>query len=305
MITPSFHTPVAPVPSPVLARWKGLLLGVVLLVWPFTTGAGPIPDQLIRQNLRDPGTELAISAPALLERVKAGQPLYLVDVRRPSDFTALHIPGAMNMALAFVKTKSQLKDRPLVVIDRGLSFQRLAPACRTLRRLGFEVRILDGGMAAWSRCHGPVVGYPAAQIDYSFISPADFFLEKDDPRRVVCDVSTGRGPEARTLMPYAIHLPLVAGGREWAGRIQRFKAARFGRPDTALIVVDAYGSTYADLAAAFEHAGVKNVFFLTGGRRAYEKYLEGLTRSWQPQKDRRLVVNPCRKCSEQEKNANP
>lgn len=80
----------------------------------------------------------------------------LIDVRTPAEFESEHIPGAHNVPLDRLREhRDQIAphcDEGVVLICR--SGQRAAKAEETLRRSGLgNVRILDGGIAAWQR-HG-------------------------------------------------------------------------------------------------------------------------------------------------------
>ena len=273
-----------------------------MLLIPFTQAdAGPIPSELIRRNARIQDAGLVVSAQSLIPRVKNGEKITLIDVRSASEYKALHIPGALNIPLHFIKTKPFLKSSPVVLVDQGLSFHRLSPACRELRKKGFDVRILDGGMNAWSRREGPMVGEPVRQMEYGRISPADFFIEKDDAKHIVCDVSTTRSPASVQLMPYAVHLPLAGSPDRRVAELEKFRSAHARNGEATLILVDEKGDEYPNVRSIFNRAGYKNIFYLTGGTNAYKKYIEGLARSWLPQKERMVTHTPCNGCSDSEK----
>lgn len=72
----------------------------------------------------------------------------LIDVRRPDEFAAGHIPGAVNRPLDELRERlGELPDAPLIVhCQVG---QRGHTAARLLGQHGFDVRNLDGGYATW------------------------------------------------------------------------------------------------------------------------------------------------------------
>jgi NADPH-dependent 2,4-dienoyl-CoA reductase/sulfur reductase-like enzyme/rhodanese-related sulfurtransferase len=72
----------------------------------------------------------------------------LIDVRRPDEFAAGHIPGAVNRPLDELRERlDELPDAPLIVhCQVG---QRGHTAARLLGQHGFDVRNLDGGYATW------------------------------------------------------------------------------------------------------------------------------------------------------------
>jgi len=270
-------------------------------MFPFSgADAGQIPAELIRRNARVQAAELVVSAQSLIPRVQNGEKITLIDVRNTSEYKALHIPGALNIPLHFVKTKAFLKSSPMVLVDQGLSFHRLSSACRELRKNGFDARILDGGMNAWRSRKGPMVGESVRQMEYCRISPADFFIEKDDTKHIVCDVSATRSPASVQLMPYAVHLPLGGSPDRRVAALEKFRRAHARNGNATLLVVNENGAGYRSLSGALDRAGFNNVFYLDGGVNAYGKYLEGLSLSWRPQKERMVTQARCGECPENE-----
>ena len=218
----------------IIARFLGIIdlsrklfFSLVFLLSITSADAGQIPAELIQRNAPVQAAGLAVSAKSLIPKIQNGGKVLLIDIRSAPDYAALHIPGAMNIPLHFIKTKPYLKSAPIVLVDQGLSLHRLAPACRELRKQGFDARILDGGMNSWSKSGGPMVGEPVRQMAYSRITPADFFLEKNDTRRIVCDVSAMRSPASMQLMTYAMHLPLTGSTDS---RVAKLKNSRRPMP---------------------------------------------------------------------------
>jgi hydroxyacylglutathione hydrolase len=90
--------------------------------------------------------------------------IQVLDVRRPAELQAGHVPGARNKPLD--KLVAQLSDldrtRPVAVYCKG--GYRSAIAASLLERAGFDQVInVTGGFDAWSQCQLPVMtGEPAA-----------------------------------------------------------------------------------------------------------------------------------------------
>ena len=80
----------------------------------------------------------------------------VLDVRRATEYAEVRVPGGQQFA--HTRLAAHLKelptDKPLVVHCRGGA--RSARACSLLRRAGFEVANLAGGMMAWERAGAPV-----------------------------------------------------------------------------------------------------------------------------------------------------
>ncbi len=89
------------------------------------------------------------------ERMAAGA--LLLDVREDDEWAAGHAPDAQHLPLGQVEAEFQSlpKDRPIVAVCRlgGRSEQ----AATALRRLGYDVVNLSGGMRAWATSGRAVV----------------------------------------------------------------------------------------------------------------------------------------------------
>lgn len=80
-----------------------------------------------------------------------------LDVREPAEWRAGHIEAAVHLPMAQVPARQDdlPNDRPIVVVCRsGTRSDRVATA---LKRAGFEVHNLEGGMQAWDRAGLPYV----------------------------------------------------------------------------------------------------------------------------------------------------
>jgi rhodanese-related sulfurtransferase len=100
---------------------------------------------------RTPSTDAA----GLSERL-GSRDVYVVDVRQPGEWRGGHIRSSVNVPLTQLKGKLQTLPRDRTIVAVCASGHRSAVAARTLRRAGFEVENLKGGMHAWSRAGLPV-----------------------------------------------------------------------------------------------------------------------------------------------------
>lgn len=109
-----------------------------------------------------------VSARALHEQITAGEPMALVDVRSPEEYSRYHIKGSVNIPLADVRTRYGELDPNLPTAVICGSGQRSSIGCSLLLQRGFEqVLNVAGGMSAYAalglapRCpfcvgpHGP------------------------------------------------------------------------------------------------------------------------------------------------------
>lgn len=104
--------------------------------------------------------ELEISPQEVARLRRAGQDLMLIDCRRPDEFEAAHIEGAMLVPLHELTLHTdglrQHAHRPIVVYCR--SGRRSMTVTTVLRELGFaNVRSMSGGINRWSRDVDPSI----------------------------------------------------------------------------------------------------------------------------------------------------
>ncbi len=90
-----------------------------------------------------------IEGQELARRLKAADAPYVLDVRQPGEFSQGHIPEAHLIPLGQVSRRLNEipKDRPIVTVCR--SGQRSGMAAQQLKRAGYDVKNLAGGMSMW------------------------------------------------------------------------------------------------------------------------------------------------------------
>ncbi len=100
-----------------------------------------------------------ISPQELENLVRSGNPLLILDVRTPKEFSKGHVPGAVN--IPHKKLEARLgelavhKSGEIVVYCR--SGRRTAIAERILDEAGFSrIRVLKGQIGAWQKAGFPV-----------------------------------------------------------------------------------------------------------------------------------------------------
>lgn len=83
----------------------------------------------------------------------------LVDIRDAREFQAGHINQAINIPFSQIEARiaelESSRERILILVDK--LGQQAATAARSLRRAGFKVQRLRGGMAEWQGQSLPVV----------------------------------------------------------------------------------------------------------------------------------------------------
>ncbi|WP_299594396.1 rhodanese-like domain-containing protein [uncultured Microbulbifer sp.] len=114
-----------------------------------------------------------VYALAITERIKAGKPASaheathlinsedakVVDVRDRSDFVAGHIVDALHIPHGEIEKRigelAPYKEKTLILADK--MGQHAGPVGRQLKKAGYTVRRLEGGMSEWSNQKLPLV----------------------------------------------------------------------------------------------------------------------------------------------------
>jgi rhodanese-related sulfurtransferase len=94
----------------------------------------------------------AISADELLARLKAGEPLVIVDVRPIEEYRSAHLPGAKSIPLDELQQRLRElpRERQIVAYCRGPYCAFAPEAVRTLRANGYAARHLADGLPEWA-----------------------------------------------------------------------------------------------------------------------------------------------------------
>lgn len=93
-----------------------------------------------------------ISGEQLLARLKAGEPLVVVDVRPAEEYQAAHVAGAVSIPLAELEQRLRElpHEREVVAYCRGPYCAFAPEAVRTLREHGYVARYLADGLPEWA-----------------------------------------------------------------------------------------------------------------------------------------------------------
>ncbi|HEC13220.1 MAG TPA: rhodanese-like domain-containing protein [Acidiferrobacteraceae bacterium] len=216
-----------------------------------------------------------ISAHAVRLKQGAGQPMVLVDVRSTEAFAQVRIPGALNIPLYALRTKSFLKSQHIVLVDTGAAYDALAKTASRLKTAGFKtVSILDGGMNAWRRAKGPTVGNPLAQQRLMALTPQQYFTERDYDHWLMVDISSAKTQAQTKLFANTIKVPYHKDEQRFLSALKKKLAKRKAKGKTFVVLVDEEGINNQRLAALANDLDNAQVFYLDGGLKAYGNFYQ-------------------------------
>lgn len=223
--------------------------------------------------------------------------MLFVDIRSRSDFESIRIPGSINIPLHFIKVRDHLKQRTIILVDRGFSTGHMVRACRDLNQMDFEVRILSGGLNAWTQNELPVAGNPFGARALSMVSPADVYPETSTGRFLPVDVSgfSRAKPESADLFEDTLFLDATEA--DFATHVARY---RIDHPRNAILFINQDGRGYETIRRQVQSAGIRNAFFLEGGLDAWNRHVSNQRRAGGKKSRRTISVNriSCISCND-------
>jgi rhodanese-related sulfurtransferase len=255
-----------------------------------------VPQEwLARQKMqRDPDLEISS------ERVMDGsgqsrKEFLLIDARNPEAFARVTIPGALNLPLYALRTKSFLENQRLVLFNEGYAYHALEQHCRRLRSEGFRASILDGGLMRWRASGGATDGYLPALKELHRVPAHRFFQEKDYDHWLVVDVSPKSRRRTLAWIPQGKFLPYTGNAKFFLKRFNHLIQRHPQRRPLQVLFVSQDGSDLEAIETIMEQAGIHSVFYLQGGLEAYQRYLQQqATLAWRGHRER--SVQKCWSC---------
>lgn len=104
----------------------------------------------------------------VMEQLKQGAPLRLVDGRSPQAFAAQTLPGAINLphrTIDALSTAELPRDVVWVAFCDGIGCNASTKTALRLAELGFTVKELIGGLDWWKRDGYPTVSHGGVAVD--------------------------------------------------------------------------------------------------------------------------------------------
>jgi len=204
----------------------------------------------------------------MLEKTKTAS-LIVVDVRSESDYEVAHIPGSLALPLRAISTLKNKKDQRIVLIDQGNTSRNVLEEIVRLKSEGFrQVQLLDGGMAAWKKVGGAVMGSDLSNVQWGLLDPQEVFVSSD-PSWLVVDAG---GKSSRLLNEYfgdsetSVFRP---GSNNYAKKL----AALAGK-DRKILILTSGGENYALMQSSLGKDSAVPVYYMAGGLEGYQNFLK-------------------------------
>ncbi|MCP4492924.1 MAG: rhodanese-like domain-containing protein [Gammaproteobacteria bacterium] len=219
----------------------------------------------------------------------------LVDIRPANEFESYRISGSLNLPPFEIKQKSFLKSRHLIIVGNKSSMMDAGLLCHELKLQGFKkVNFVSGGIGSWNK---ELVGRDAGSID----------------RWTFGKITARKFASLRTKMKWMV-LDLVDDLSEKNDESSygdlKVESFRIGTPESIDIInnyINTFSGTtlfgvlivadneehYSRIESSLSKRGTGNIFYLDGGRPAFNKYWAERKMFLARLKRGPLVPSPC------------
>ncbi len=221
--------------------------------------------------------ERSRSAPELLSVIEGNQQAYACQIQMAAVESSLDsyqivqllekhsgvspaIPGAITTTLSQLKNKSYLRDKPLLIIDKGFSRVSMQRACWHLQKAGFsQIKTLQGGVRAIQSISG---NHPK-ELSSLLITPKELLYEYLNGEVIVLAEKTAKA-NLHDLGISVDHFYEVGHLRTQLKDV----AASTSSNSLPIAVINGSGIP-EEVALSID---LNNVFFLDGGAESLNRY---------------------------------
>lgn len=240
-----------------------------------------------------------ISVETLKYKLDTDKKLMIIDVRNSAAYEEVRIPGSVNIPLYALKTKNYLKTKNMVLANEGFSRTQIEKECESLIKLGFNIKILNGGLTAWQKNGNSLDGDQFKAKKINMIKPVELFLEKDFKNTFLIDISK----KSSVFLKNIANSKHITANNKKSGNIktiEKYIKSQKTEITLSVVITNENGKNYQLIKKQLTNSGDFNLFFLEGGRIGYRTFLEKNNRM-HVKKGKRLVKQAgCATCGEKE-----
>jgi rhodanese-related sulfurtransferase len=165
----------------------------------------------------------------------------VVDVRPATIFADATIAGALNIPANLLKTKTFLRDKPLLLLNDGADYAQLESVCQQLQAIGFaNTRVIYGGLQSWWSAGRELTGKATDFSRLDAVTPAVYHANKAYRHWLIVDVSATRVSKRIESLPvgWAFYKD-PAAQQKWLEKLAALLALhskRLGSPPLVLLI---------------------------------------------------------------------
>jgi rhodanese-related sulfurtransferase len=217
--------------------------------------------------------------PADLEGMLAHQDTKttIIDVRNRQRYNCYHLEGALNIAPRFIKDKTFLKDRDVILVDDGFNPCPALNLVRDLKKHGFkQVMVLAGGMDFWESSGRRVAGAGRSYGSYHAMLPMELQLAIacKEIFPIIVDLTDDKSGTKLELTG-TVKIACAKGSeKQIISRIKNMQI-EYGADDAwkrPVVLIDRDGTTSQGLVPSARAEGMHNVYFLKDGLSGWDNF---------------------------------
>ncbi|WP_431685856.1 rhodanese-like domain-containing protein [Hahella sp. NBU794] len=195
----------------------------------------------------------------------------VVDTRSANDFERAFVPGSINLPGNFLFHQSTLKNRSLLLVNKGVLTRQNAQLCARLKEAGFiDVKIVRGGLHAWRLSGNKLAGLPEDIAALSKLTEIEFVvaLTGGDAKLIVGQSWYDR---VRRYVPENIPVLPIAGDKSFAMALAKALGGDEVSRNLPVIMLEGTLEEYAE-------SQYRNLYRYEASPEAIERHFESLAK---------------------------
>ncbi|MCB0317862.1 MAG: rhodanese-like domain-containing protein [Bdellovibrionales bacterium] len=200
--------------------------------------------------------------------------LAIVDIRPEEDFKRIRIESSLNIPAYSLRTKSYLRNKKVLLVEKPYLQSKLGKICIDLRKLGFtNVKTLKNGLLDWKNSKNKLIGEDLDKQKLRMISVRDFFSEAYYRPWLLID-TTDSASQIKELEGVEFQsLPLSKTKKDFKRQLLASITEVLARKPGISVAVSSENNS-AELKSIVESIGFLDLFIIEGGREAIDSYLK-------------------------------
>lgn len=215
----------------------------------------------------------------------------LIDVRPQKEFERFHLRNSLNIPIHVLKTKPFLKNRNVVLINARHHYLLVATAI-ALQQFGFSnTKVLQGGLLGWKKQGGDLEGDYFSYQYLDELPTREYQLLKHEGSWQIFVLTNQRATDTSVFGTIAqIHITsdvdVIIKSIEQPNENSIIT-------DYDILIVTEDGRGYQNIRRLLEGSKAPMVYYLQGGVKGYEKYIQEQATLNKPQGEKHPLCGTC------------
>lgn len=231
---------------------------------------------------------LLISAQDSLPLIASGDAV-LVDTRHKNSYAKAWIAGSINIPSAFIKTKSWLKPKKIILVDEGFGMEQQLKIAIDLNNRGFNAKVLIAGLNGWSQQNQKINGDFFVVQNFTLTHPRLAMLERYNPEYLYIDATKKQSALTKTTFPNAKAL-----NKDVAFSMAMQEIIVRNKPLVILVLTDA--NPHQQIRDQYSKISSVPIFFVEDGLAGITLYIRNQQALHKPRSERTKTIGACSTC---------